>query len=312
VASEPPYLRIAGQLRRRIQTGELRPGDRLPSTRALAAEWGVALATASRAVSELRHAGVVRTQARTGTVVAPPRAPRSPDAPPRRPAAPSGELNRERVVRAAIALADAEGLDVLSMRTVAAHLRVSPMSLYRHVGGKDELVLLMADAAYSELAREPGPPTGWRAVLEWGARGLWRLYRRHPWLAQTGPLARPLPLPNLLLYGEPILAALGGLGLPPARVMDLHVLHYSYVQGLAANREREASARADTGLTDEQWVDTQLPALTAIARGRDHPHFSALLGQLDGGYDFDLDALFETGLGALLDGFEQLIARETR
>lgn len=312
MVAEPPYQRIASALRRRIEAGELRPGDRLPSARALAAEWRVALATASRAVAELRRAGVVQTQARTGTVVAPrrTRAPRASAEPDRRRPAPPVELSRERVVRAGIALADAEGLDALSMRTLAAHLGASPMSLYRHVSGKDELVLLMADAAYGEFAVETAPTGGWRTALEWGARALWRVHRRHPWLAHIGPLARPLPLPNLLLHGEPILAALGGLGLPPARVMDLHIVLYSYGSGLAANREREASARAATGLTDEQWVDTQLPALTSIVRSGRHPQFAALLGGLDGGYDFDLDALFETGLRALLDGFEQLIARE--
>jgi AcrR family transcriptional regulator len=309
----PPYLRIATELRRRIAAGELRPGDRLPSTRALAAEWGVALATAGRAVAELRRAGVVRTQARAGTVVAAPPAPRRrrpPAAPARRAPAPTGELSRQSVVRTAIALADGEGLEALSMRAVAAHLGVSPMGLYRHVRGKDELVLLMADAAYGEIGRNPAPVGAWRAVLEWGARALWRTYRHHPWLAHVGPLARPLPLPNLLRYGEPVLAALSGTGLPAARVLDLHILLYSYSQGLAANHEREARARADTGLSDEQWIDTQEPALTAVARDGDHPHFAALMADLDGGYDFDLQALFETGLHSLLDGFAQLIARE--
>jgi DNA-binding transcriptional regulator YhcF (GntR family) len=306
VPSEPPYLQIAADLRRRIAAGELRPGDRLPSTRALAAQCGVALATAGRAVAELRRAGVVRTQDRAGTIVAP----RGPARRTREPGrARPTELTRDRVVRAAIELADVQGLEALSMRAVAAHLDVATMSLYRHVAGKDELVLLMADAAYGE-PRRPAPGGGWRAVLESAARTLWRLYHRHPWLAQLGPLARPLPLPNLLGYSEAVVGALSGLGLPPARVLDLHILLYQYGQGLAANLEREAHARSDTGLSDEQWVDSQLPAFGAIVGSGAHPHFAALMTGLGGDYQFDLDVLFETGLRALLDGVERLVERE--
>lgn len=298
--AQPPFQRIAAELRRRIEAGELRPGDRLPSTRALAAEHGVALATAAHALTELRQAGVIRSQSRVGSIVAPPaRSRREP---------PETELTRERIVRTAVELADAEGLESLSMRTVAARLKVATMSLYRHVEGKDRLVLLMADAAYGE-DRPPVAAGGWRAQVESSARTLWRLYGRHPWLAHLGPLARPLLLPNLARHGDRILSALNDLGLSATRVLDLQILIYSHGLGLAVNLEREALARADTGLSDEQWVDAQAPALEAMT-GR-FPHFARMIGGLPAtGYDFDLDALFETGLRALLDGFEQLIARE--
>ncbi len=331
MATQPPYLRIADELRRRIEAGELVPGDRVPSTRALAADCGVALATAGKALSELRRTGVVRTQSRVGTVVAPPArasrptrsptttstrsrpttAPDRPSATPDRPSADS-ELTQTRIVRAAVELADAQGLEALTMRAVAASLGVATMAPYRHVAGKDELLLLMADAAYAEGRYPEIRPGGWRAQLEVGARVLWQLYRRHPWLAQLGPLARPLLLPNLLRHGEWVLRALSGLGLPPARVLDLQILLYNHGQGLAVNLEREALAQADTGMSDEQWVDDQVPTLTALARSGLFPHFAALLAGLEGGYDFDLDTLFETSLRALLDGFDQLIRREGR
>jgi DNA-binding transcriptional regulator YhcF (GntR family) len=298
---QPPYQRIVAELRRRIAEGQLKPGDRLPSTRALAAEWGVALATAARALTELRQAGVVRSQSRVGSIVAPPARPRR--------VPPETELTRDRVVRAGVELADAEGLDALSMRTVAARLKVATMSLYRHVEGKDQLVLLMADAAYGEDSYPPVPPTGWRAQLELGARTLWRLYGRHPWLTHLGPLARPLLLPNLARHGEWTLAALNDLGLPATRVLDLQILLYSYGQGLAVNIEREAHAQADTGVSDEQWVDAQGPVLKEFAGS--FPNFARMIGGLPAsGYDFNLDALFETGLQTMLDGFASLIARE--
>jgi hypothetical protein len=88
------------------------------------------------------------------------------------------------------------------------------------------------------------------------------------------------------------------------------ILLYSHGLGLAVNLEREALARAGTGLSDEQWVDAQAPALRQLADR--FPNFARMIGGLPAsGYDFDLDALFETGLRALLDGFGALIERES-
>ncbi|MFV2120761.1 GntR family transcriptional regulator, partial [Streptomyces sp. Act-28] len=69
--TQAPYRRITADIRRRITEGELLPGDRVPSTRKLAEQWGVALATATRALTELRLEGYVETRPRAGTVVAP-------------------------------------------------------------------------------------------------------------------------------------------------------------------------------------------------------------------------------------------------
>lgn len=300
MTEDPPYLRIASELRQRIDAGELRPGDRLPSTRALATEYGVALATAAKALTELSQAGVIRAQPRVGSVVMPRAKTRT---------APERELNRARIVRAAVAIADTQGLEAVSMRTVAARLGVSTMSLYRHVPDKERLVLLMADMAYSEGEYPAVPPEHWRTRLEFGARTLWRLYRRHPWLAHLGPLARPLPLPHLLRHGEWIIGALTGLGLPAARILDLQILLYAHGQGLAVHLERETLAEAETGLSDEQWGDAHLGDLQALADSGVYPNFAHMLGGLADGYDFDLDALFEIGLQALLDGFERLVPK---
>ncbi|MFC6019533.1 GntR family transcriptional regulator [Plantactinospora solaniradicis] len=311
--TEPPYLRIVRDIRRRIAEGELRPGDRVPSTRQIATQWGVALATATRALTTLSQDGVVRAQPRVGTVVA------APDTEPepsrnRRRATPNPtqstepELTRERVVGAAIGIADAEGLEALSMRGVAARLGVATMSPYRYVHSKDELTLLMADAAYGERGYPEPAPAGWRARLELGARTLWELHQRHPWLAQLSPLTRPLPLPNLMVHGEWVLAALDGLGLDPATMLDLNILIYSFVQGLATNLEREAQARAATGISEEEWIDGQAPAIDALASSGNHPTYVKVLDSFARtGYDLDLDRLFETGLRALLDGFAVLV-----
>jgi AcrR family transcriptional regulator len=306
----PPYQRIVDDLRARIADGRLAPGDRVPSTRRLAKDWGVALATATKAMNLLCQEGVLLAQPRSGTVVAPPSAaPTVADHP--RPAAPAAtdvpaadtELSRERIVRAAIDIADAEGLDALSMRGVAAKLGVATMSIYRHVPGKDDLVVLMADAAFGEETYPAAPPPGWRAGLERVARALWTTFRRHPWLAHVTPVTRPLPLRGLLTHGEEMFRALDEFDLSATTRLDLQVMLYGHVQGLAMQLERETQAQAVTGLTPDAWIDRHGPALTAIADSGRYPGFRHLLaGFGPDGYDLDLDKIFELGLRTLLDG----------
>ncbi|GAA2427697.1 GntR family transcriptional regulator [Streptomyces pulveraceus] len=317
--AEPPYLRIVAAIRRRIADGELLAGDRVPSTRQIAREWGVALATATKALTTLRLEGLVETRPRTGTVVAgtaPPTAspalPSTPSASPVSSAsstgtAPEQELTLERIVRTGMDIADAEGLSALSMRGVAARLGVAAMSLYRYVPGKDDLVLLMADTAYGEESYPADVPEGWRPRVELGARTLWTLYRRHPWLAQLGPISRPLPLPNLMVHGEWVLSALEGHGLDPTRLFDVHVLIYSHSHGLAVHLEREAQAEAATGQSDDEWMDSRAPTLQWLAESGRFPAFTRIVGSLGDGYDLRLDALFEFGLAALLDGLTPII-----
>ncbi|WP_432093269.1 GntR family transcriptional regulator [Streptomyces sp. bgisy100] len=303
----PPYRRIADDIRRRILDGDLAPGDRVPSTRRIAADWGVALATATKALTTLRLEGLVEARPRAGTVVAAD----APVAPPRRPAspapAPEPELTLDRIVRAAVDIADAEGLSALSMRGVATRLGVAAMSLYRYVPSKDDLVLHMADTAFGEESYPDDPPEGWRARVELGARTFWTLYRLHPWLAQLGSLTRPLPLPRLIAHGEWMLSALDGHGLDPTRLFDIHVLIYSHVQGLAVHLEREAHAEAATGQSEDQWMDSRASDFEDLMASGRFPAFAKVVGSFDEGYDLRLDALFTFGLEALLDGLTPII-----
>ncbi|MFC4609329.1 TetR/AcrR family transcriptional regulator C-terminal domain-containing protein [Streptomyces maoxianensis] len=306
-SDQPPYLRIAAGIRRRISDGELASGDRVPSTRQIAKDWGVALATATKALTTLRLEGFVETRPRTGTVVAG----TAPSTPPRKhssPApAPEQELTLDRIVRTAFDIADAEGLSALSMRGVAARLGVAAMSPYRYVPSKDDLVLLMADAAFGEETYPADVPEGWRSRIELGARILWTLYRRHPWLAQLGSLTRPLLVPNLMVHGEWMLSALDGHGLDPTTLFDIHVLIYSHVQGLAVHLEWEAHAEASTGQSEDQWMDSRAPALQELVESGRFPTFTKVVGAFNDGYDLRLDALFESGLKALLDGLTPIV-----
>lgn len=304
---DPPYLRIVAAIRRRIADGELAPGDRVPSTRQLAGEWGVALATATKALTTLRLEGLVEARPRVGTVVAG----TAPVAPARRrPSSvpdPEQELSLDRIVRTAIDIADTEGLSALSMRGVAARLGVAAMSTYRYVPSKDDLILLMADAAFGEESYPADAPEEWRSRIEVGARTVWKLYRKHPWLAQIGSLTRPLLVPNLMVHGEWVLQALDGHGLDATKLFDIHVLLYSHVQGLATHLEMEAHAAAVTGQSEDQWMDSRTPALQELVESGRFPTFTKVVGAFEDGYDLRLDALFEFGLKALLDGLAPLV-----
>ena len=301
---EPRYLTIAAELRRRIAQGELAPGAKVPSTRRIATEWGVATATAVKALTALSQEGLIRAEPRSGNVVEPSgRQPATKPAPRHGLRGRADDLTRDRIVRAAVEIADHEGLAALSMRGVAARLGVAPMSPYRHVSGKDQLILLMADAAFGERGYPAEPKADWRARLELCARTLWSLYRRHPWLAQLGPITRPLPLPNLAVHADWALAALDGHGLGAAAMCDLHVLLFGFVQGIAIHLEREQQALGASGLSEDEWMDNQTPGLEAIIGSGRYPTFAKVLTTLaTDGYDLILDDVFELGLCSLLDG----------
>jgi DNA-binding transcriptional regulator YhcF (GntR family) len=294
----PPHARIAADIKRRITDGKLRPGERVPSTRQLARDWNVALATAAKALTLLAREGVVVAEPRVGTVVAPGQRAKAKPA--------TSDLARERVVRTAIEIADAEGLSELTMRAIAERLGVATMSLYRHVESKDNLLLLMVDAAYAEFPLPAEQPPGWRARLEMSARLQWAAYRAHPWMAGAVPLTRPVPSAALLAHSESVMDALQRTGLDPATRMYVQILVYSYVQGIATHIELEQRARTATGLTDDEWMSGQEEFLRAVAASS--PAFLRHLDEL-GDFDMDLDRLFEFGLGPLLDGLTKVIDR---
>jgi AcrR family transcriptional regulator len=257
--------------------------------------------TAAHALKTLAHEGVVQGVSRSGTVVAAPRT---------RPPATRDrdiELTRARIVEAAIAIADAEGLAALSLRGVAAKLGAPVMSLYRHVGNKDELFRLMTDAAIGEVALPAAPPPGWRAQLEVAARVQWRVLRKHPWLARLMSLSRPRPLPNSLAHAEWMLRALDGLD--AGTRMHLHVLLHVFIQGIAVNVEAEVDATSETGMSGDDWMATQVAEFSSFAASGRFPVFASVLDELSHGFELDFDSLFELGLSALLDGFARTIER---
>ena len=290
---ELPSQRIAAALREKITAGELRPGDRVPSTRQLVRDWGVAMATASRALALLQDEGLVVSRTGSGTVVRSPRNARAAPAP----------LTRNRILAMAVQIADREGLDAVSVRRLAGALKVAPMSLYRHVAGREELETLMVRAVFRSSPLPDPMPSGWRQRLETVYRLQWQLYRSHPWLAELTLVTRPPLAPEAMLHTEWTLEALAALSLdPPARMRTALALS-ALVQGLALGALHEVRAEQHSHLRNEDWWTTiEAEADHLLGRG-DFPRL-AELGEFPA-HAFGLtglDEAFELALRHHLDG----------
>jgi AcrR family transcriptional regulator len=217
-------------------------------------------------------------------------------------------MTRDHILRAAIEIADAEGLDAVSMRRLATHLGVGPMSLYRHVANKDELLVQMADKAVGELdLPEPGPE-GWRAKLELLARLQWQLCRKHLWLPRTVSFTRPLLVPSMMAHTEWTLRALDGLGLPVATRMREALALHAMVLTVALPMADEAEAEQNTGVTLDRWREAQRTRTLELLDSGRFPLLAAVPEDTARG----LDQLFEYGLARHLDGFAVLLADRSR
>jgi AcrR family transcriptional regulator len=312
-----PYQQIASDIADRIRRGDLRPGERVPSTRQITAEWGVAIATATKALTELQARGVVRAIPGVGTVVAEPQdrevavtqaAPTSRESRAGRPDhgkdRSEGSMG-ERIIHTAIAIADSEGLGAVSMRRIAIDLGVPTMSLYRWIPSKDDLLIGMLDAILGQ-DDWPAPPKGWRAQLEYVARRQWASYRDHPWLAQIVSLSRPQLAPKAMMHTDRALRALDGHRLDDTTKLYIVLTVFGHVKGAAAGLEAEQQAQRDTGLDIEQWMKVTDAAFNPVIHSGRYPALARLDGSAD--VDFSLESMFEFGLELLLDGIGQLLA----
>jgi AcrR family transcriptional regulator len=193
---------------------------------------------------------------------------------------------------------------------VAAELGVATMSIYRHVRGKDELLMAMIDMAIGEHRLPEVPPVGWRARLELSSRLQWDGFRRHPRLAPAISISRPQPTPNGMAHTEWALRALEGLGLDQPTMLYAHLTIFNFVRGTAVHMEAEAEAERDTGLNADEWMESQAKVYNTIVDTGGFPMLSGFAAQEN--FELDLDLLFELGLRVVLDGIGGLIERTAR
>jgi AcrR family transcriptional regulator len=225
--------------------------------------------------------------------------------PPRgRPAA----LSLDRVVTAAVEVADelsrTEGLDALSMRSIATRLGVGTMSLYRYVPGKSELLDLMLDHVI-DVPEENGQEDGrsWREILTADARHHWRMCLDHPWYPFVDQ-SRPLLGPNGLRGLDRLLNLLRPLGLDDRTLLMMISTQIDFVEGVARRYINERRAEARTGVSNEEFWEAQAPTLMAALTSGDYPTMAALS---DDTFDFSHEQLFDFGLTRLHDGFARFV-----
>jgi AcrR family transcriptional regulator len=215
-------------------------------------------------------------------------------------------LSREEIVRAAIAVADAEGPDAISMRRIARELNSGVMSLYWHISSKEELLDLILDAVQGEL-ETPEPSGDVRADLRAIARSTRSALLRHRWVMPF-MAGRPPMGPKGLRNADRSLATFGGLELDKATAMNILMTVATYVMGAVLREQQEARGEQDrerqlAGLSDADIKEVLDGYMDRVRRSGRYPH---LMQMIDEGVDPDApetrDERFEFGLDCLLDG----------
>jgi AcrR family transcriptional regulator len=221
---------------------------------------------------------------------------------------PKPALSLRRIVDSAVRVADSEGLDAVSISRVAAEAGTAPMSLYRHIRGKDQLLDLMVDAACGRPPdrAQPGESEGWREGL---SRWAWTMRagaRRHPWVVRIPLHSLPI-MPNEVAWFEHALACMRGTGLTEARKASVIMLLAGYVRNLATTEADITAAMRASGQAPVEWMSSYAQMLRELA----DPHqFPALAAFLEAGVfeaDDGPDDEFIFGLDRILDGIEGLI-----
>jgi AcrR family transcriptional regulator len=205
----------------------------------------------------------------------------------------SPALSRERVVEGAVAIADARGIAALTIRSLAEHLGVKPMSLYYYVANKSEILDAIVDVVFSEIEL-PTVEGDWRSEVRLRATSARHVLRRHSWA--IGLLeSRTSPGPATLRHHDAMLGTLRGAGFSIEMTAHAYALIDSYVYGFALQEaalpfEGPDTVAAVAGPMIEQFSTGQYPHLVELAT--EHV--------LRPGYDFGDE--FDFGLTLILDG----------
>lgn len=205
-------------------------------------------------------------------------------------------LSRERVLRGAIAVADASGIGSLTIRSLAQELRVKPMAIYHHVANKDEILDGVVDLVFGEIEL-PSTEGDWRREMRRRAESARQVLGRHPWA--IGLLdSRTSPGPATLRHLDAVIGTLRHAGFSVEMAAHAFTLLDSYVYGFAL-QEAALPFEAPETLTD---------VTTSIMEGFDadeYPHLVEMATEhiLEPGYDFGNE--FDFGLDLILDALER-------
>jgi AcrR family transcriptional regulator len=201
------------------------------------------------------------------------------------------ELTRAQVVQAALDLADAEGLEAVSIRRVAQELDMRPMSLYTHIASKDDLLALMLNEFSGRLVVPEPLPDDWREALRRIAHRAYDAYVAHPWTIQAFGRGTRVG-PNMLRRAEQSAAAVASLELQPSDAWTALSIVHEWTMGHALH---VVTLREDA----------ELEGRLRDADPGDFPRMSHVFGE---GRAQSRDTVFDVALEVVLDGIEQRYA----
>ncbi|MGW6913502.1 TetR/AcrR family transcriptional regulator C-terminal domain-containing protein [Kitasatospora sp. NPDC054939] len=178
-------------------------------------------------------------------------------------------LSRDAIVREAIAMLDADGVEALSMRKLAARLNAGATSLYRHVATKDELMELAVDEVVAEISVPPAGDPDWRAAVTEAAASFRATALRHPWMsAVLGHAGLAYLGPNLMAYAERLAALFTAVGFPePSRAIDTVM---AYVIGMSTTEAAWLTTVARSGESEGDFIARLMPAAQVAANEHEH------------------------------------------
>ncbi len=212
-------------------------------------------------------------------------------------AEPRGRLSRARVLRAAIAHADAGGLEALTMRNLAEELEVAPMALYRHVANKDDLIDAMIDVVFSEISLPLGG-ADWRTAMRQRAISVREALSRHRWAIGLME-SRRSPGPANLRHHDAVIGKLRAASFDIAMAAHAYSLLDSYIYGFALTN---LNLPFDTSVEIADVAQSMLEPFPA----NEYPNLVEILTEhvMKPGYDYGDE--FEYGLDLILDGLESV------
>jgi AcrR family transcriptional regulator len=214
----------------------------------------------------------------------------------------------DEVVNASIELADAAGLEAVTMRRVAQALGVSPMSMYTYVPGKAELIDLMLDTVYAQMPRPEHGDTPWRERAVTVADANRALFDRHPWVASVTTTRPPLG-PGLMAKYEHELLAFEGLGLDDVEMDAALTFVLGFVQSSARAAIDAQKSKTDSSMSDEEWWTANQPLLARVFDESAFPtatRVGSAAGAAHGGA-YSPGHAYEFGLRRVVDGIAALI-----
>jgi AcrR family transcriptional regulator len=225
---------------------------------------------------------------------------------------PKREMSVERIVDVAVELADAGGLSAVSMAAVASVLGFTPMSLYRYVTAKDDLVLLMQERGVGVPPESIIESDGWRAGLDAWTRATVELYIEHPWMLDI-PISGTPVTPNNLAWLESALQVLDPvpISLDDKTSIVLALIAQARWEGLVSRGYAEAAAAAGGTPDDLEIAATGI--LEQLVTAEEFPFVHAAVRA--GVFSPDADGTgnpFEFGRERVLDGVESYLASAPR